>query len=126
MRAGVPAMVTKKNASPAEILLELLGDSEELEIRGVRLEAKEDPIVLEFDQAALTGGSGGGIPPDLIVQAINQTVQRMMAQAPAIALQTMADFGLVSPEAAATYGGVTSQPSMTIRATPVRCRPMSR
>ncbi|MHA2230904.1 MAG: CO dehydrogenase/acetyl-CoA synthase subunit delta [Candidatus Hodarchaeales archaeon] len=116
-------MVSKKNASAAEILLELLGDSDELEIRGVRLEADEEPIVLEFDQAALAGG--GGIPPGLIVQAINQTVQRMMAQAPAIALQTMADFGLVSPEAAAAYGGVTAQPPMTAPGIPSALIPES-
>jgi hypothetical protein len=72
--------------------MKLLVDNDELEFHGVRLEAKENPIVLEFDQSALAGR--GGIPPTLLAQAINQTVQRMMNRAPVIAQQTLADFGL--------------------------------
>ncbi len=85
-------MAIRKNESPIEILGELLGDNDELELRGVRLEAKEEPIVLEFDPSTLAGG--GGIPPALVAQVINQTVQRMMTRAPVIAQQTLADFGL--------------------------------
>jgi acetyl-CoA decarbonylase/synthase complex subunit delta len=114
-------MAIKKNKSPAEILMELLADNDELELHGVRLEAQEEPIVLEIDQSALVGG--GGISPDLIAQAVNQTIQRMMAQAPAIAIQTMADFGLVSPEAASAYGGTAAIPSVAAPGIPTALNP---
>jgi len=87
-------MTIKMDRSPVEILQELLGDNDVLEFRGVRLEAKEDPIILEFDQSALAGGAIGGITPALVAQAITQTVQRMMTRAPVIAEQTMADLSL--------------------------------
>ena len=105
-------MAINKDKLPLEILLELLDDNDELEFRGLRLEAKEEPIILELDQSALKGGIAGGISPGFITQVVNQTVQRMIEQAPIIALQTMADFGLVSPEMAAAYGGVAAVPSI--------------
>lgn len=85
-------MAIRKNESPIEILGELLGDNDELEFHRVRLEAKEEPMVLEFDPSILAGG--GGIPPALVAQVINQTVQHMLTRAPVIAQQTLADFGL--------------------------------
>ncbi|MHA2495491.1 MAG: hypothetical protein ACXAEI_08375, partial [Candidatus Hodarchaeales archaeon] len=113
-------MANKKGKSAAEILMELLADNDEIELHGVRLEAEDEPIVLEFDQSALAGG-GGGVSPAIIAQAVNQTIQRMMSQAPAIAMQTMADFGLVSPEAVAAYGGISApavQPGLPPALTP--------
>lgn len=83
-------MAIRKNESPIDILGELLGDNDELEFRGVRLEAKKEPVVLEFNPAILTGG--GGIPPALVAHVITHTVQHMLTRTPAIAQQTLADF----------------------------------